>query len=145
MMNSEQKFVVWFVIVERKRVMHMNKACSNSRKGSRAVQRTVSVSYGIIRMRMLLLFIFVLCSVFVFGMFAFKSNAKQEYNAYKYYTSIQIAEGDTLWSIADSYCSDGYETRDDFIQEVKELNHIDEDSIHAGNYLTVPYYSSEQK
>lgn len=59
----------------------------------------------------------------------------------KYYTSIQVQSGDTLWSIADAYI-DGYTiTKLEYISEVCKLNGICEDEIHAGDYIVVPYYS----
>ena len=61
----------------------------------------------------------------------------------KYYTSIRIEQGDTLWGIADRYMTDEYKDRDAYIREVCEMNLISEDEIHAGQYLTVPYYAAE--
>ena len=58
----------------------------------------------------------------------------------KYYTSIQINSGDTLWTIADKYMTDEYADKNDYIREVCNINHISGDSIHSGQYLTVPYY-----
>jgi len=29
------------------------------------------------------------------------------------------------------------------MEEVRDLNHLDSDDIHAGEYLLIPYYSSE--
>lgn len=83
----------------------------------------------------------VLCS----GFFALKTQARQQQEVYKYYTSIQVQSGDTLWSIADQYCTNDNKDRGAFIAEVKELNHIDEDLIHVGHYITIPYYSTTSK
>lgn len=64
--------------------------------------------------------------------------------SYKYYTSIQLEKGDTLWNIANEYMSDEYASTDEYIAEVCALNSISAtDPIHAGQYLTVPYYSNE--
>lgn len=62
---------------------------------------------------------------------------------YKYYTSIQVQKGDTLWNIANEYISAEYVCIDDYIQEVCEINHITEGEIHSGQYLTIPYYSNK--
>ena len=62
----------------------------------------------------------------------------------KYYTSVYIESGDTLWDIAEEYCAEG-ESLQDYIAEVKELNGLKSDQIHAGNYLTIYYYSAEAK
>ena len=61
----------------------------------------------------------------------------------KYYTSIQIEQGDTLWEIAGRYMTDEYKDVNAYIQEVCAMNHISGDQIHAGQYLTVPYYATE--
>ena len=61
--------------------------------------------------------------------------------SYKYYTSIQIQSGETLWSIASTYMTEEYPSIDAYIEEVCSINHIAADEIHAGQYLTVPYYS----
>ena len=63
--------------------------------------------------------------------------------SYKYYTSIQVASGDTLWAIANEYVSDEYADIHEYISEVCSINHIAEDEIHAGQYLVIPYYASE--
>lgn len=63
----------------------------------------------------------------------------------KYYTSIQIQDGDTLWSIADEYIADFDVTKEEYISEICQMNHIHEDDITAGDYLVVAYYSKDIK
>lgn len=59
----------------------------------------------------------------------------------KYYTSIRIEPGDTLWQIADSYVT-AEMPKKEFIREVCRLNHISEnDILCSGDYLVVMYYS----
>ena len=72
-----------------------------------------------------------------------KTKAANERPVYKYYTSIQIEEEDTLWSIADSYANEDYQSKSEYIAEVKQLNQIDEDQIHSGQHLLIPYYSED--
>lgn len=65
---------------------------------------------------------------------------------YKYYTSIEVQYGDTLWSIAQAYCSEEYDSVDDYIYEVMKINHLQQESvIAAGSHLVVPYFSAELK
>lgn len=72
---------------------------------------------------------------------AIKSNAS---SGFKYYTSITVNTGDTLWNIADEYIDyDFYKNKNSYISEVKLINHLEEDTISAGQTLVVPYYSSE--
>ena len=47
----------------------------------------------------------------------------------KYYTSIQIESGDTLWSIASEYMTDEYIDINDYIEEICTINHISKDEI----------------
>lgn len=68
-----------------------------------------------------------------------------ESSRYKYYTSIQVKPGSSLWEIARKYASSEYKDLNDYIREVREINHLDKDTIYAGSYLCVPYYSSEYK
>lgn len=68
-----------------------------------------------------------------------------ESSRYKYYTSIQVEPGSSLWDIAEKYASSEYESLEAYIQEVRQINHLDEDTIYAGSYLCIPYYSSEYK
>lgn len=64
--------------------------------------------------------------------------------SYKYYTSILIKSGDTLWTLAEEYGDDiHYKSNAAYIEEVKQINHLAGDQINAGEYLIVPYYSSE--
>ena len=55
---------------------------------------------------------------------------------YKYYTSIRVSSGDTLWDIANI---------SSYIAEVREINHLSSNQITDGMYLCIPYYSEEYK
>ena len=68
-----------------------------------------------------------------------------ESSRYKYYTSIQVEPGSSLWEISREYASSEYQDLDDYIREVRQINHLDQDTIYAGSYLCIPYYSSEYK
>ena len=73
--------------------------------------------------------------------------AKEEYRPrqYKYYTSLEIQSGDTLWSIASRYADEAYISVEDYIKEIKVINHLPSDMIIEGHYLTVFYYSEHYK
>ncbi|MCP1101714.1 LysM repeat protein [Aequitasia blattaphilus] len=65
--------------------------------------------------------------------------AKGSENALKkYYKSVEIEAGDTLWDLAQKHKGDA-DIRD-YINEIKQLNQLDSDTIHYENYLTVSYY-----
>ena len=61
-------------------------------------------------------------------------------NKPKYYKSIQIQSGDTLWRIAEQHMSREYDSITDYIIEVKRINNLASDDIQANQYLTIPYY-----
>ena len=63
----------------------------------------------------------------------------------KYYKSVRIESGDTLWTIADDYISDLNIDKQEYIAEICELNNICENEIHAGDYVVVAYYSQDMK
>ena len=87
-----------------------------------------------------------LAITFSFSVNSFLSNAKSgnEPISYKYYKSITISNGDSLWSIANEYMDDEhYSSTNDYIKEVKHLNSLKSDYISYGESIIVPYYSYE--
>lgn len=90
--------------------------------------------------------VFILILVIIFigtGFFSKAETQAAEVPAYKYYKSIEIQSGDTLTAIANTYISDQYSDINSYIEEVESINGLTSTTIHAGQYLTVPYYSSE--
>lgn len=86
-----------------------------------------------------------ICSLIGLGtLFGSSSKASNE-NNYKYYTSIEIKNGDTLWNIASEYITEEYASLQEYVTEVKCLNGMQGDSIRSGQFLIIPYYSSELK
>lgn len=74
---------------------------------------------------------------------AFAVSGKNQQPVHKYYTSIQISSGDTVWDIADRYIA-GYDVdKQAYIDEICELNHLQDGQIHSGDHLVVAYYSTE--
>lgn len=61
-------------------------------------------------------------------------------NTQKYYKSIQLQAGDTLWDIAKEHMNQEYDSIFEYIDEVKEINNLDDDEIHEGQYLTIAYF-----
>ena len=60
----------------------------------------------------------------------------------KYYTSIQVQPGDTLWNIAKEYTLGTDITIEEYINEICEINQINQDQICSGDYIVVSYYSA---
>lgn len=80
------------------------------------------------------------------GGFISRAQSPDEETQYKYYTHITVAYGETLWSIADQYMSEEYESKEAYINEIVQINNIDnENELYAGNTIVVPYYSNEFK
>lgn len=64
---------------------------------------------------------------------------------YKYYTSIVIEKGDSLWSIAQEYITSDYDNIQEYIEELIQLNSLTSETIHEGQHLLVAYYDTELK
>lgn len=59
----------------------------------------------------------------------------------KYYKSITIEPGDTLWSIAEEYKSGAYKTTKDYVEELMDMNDVHSGRITSGQKLVVAYYA----
>jgi hypothetical protein len=68
-----------------------------------------------------------------------------DHTAYKYYKSITISAGATLWTITAEFMdSTYYEDMNDYMDEIIYINRMDsEDVLLAGQSLIIPYYSQE--
>lgn len=62
--------------------------------------------------------------------------------ANKYYKSVTIMPGDTLWSLAEEYMDPmQYTDARDYIKELRQINSLDSDSIKSGCHIIVSCYS----
>lgn len=105
-------------------------------------KREAAENQGFIVFVIVLSAFFILVCTMVFG--TIRTSAASADVPYKYYTSIRIQAGDTLWDIADTYCSPEYDTVSDYIEEICSINRLSSgDEIHSGQYIMVPYYSQE--
>lgn len=59
----------------------------------------------------------------------------------KYYKSITIEPGDTLWSIAQEYKSGDYPSTEAYVRELMDINGVHNGNITAGRKLIVAYYA----
>lgn len=71
----------------------------------------------------------------------FSKVERGESNHQKYYTSIEIQEGDSLWSIAKSNMTEEYSSEQEYIDEVKEMNHLTNNQITKGRHIVIPHYT----
>ena len=80
----------------------------------------------------------IILSISVIGSIAVvKADESIQYN--KSFISIEIEYGDTLSSIAQEHAIMDTEY-DDYIQEIRNINNLSSDTIHAGCYLMIPVY-----
>ncbi|MBO5145130.1 MAG: LysM peptidoglycan-binding domain-containing protein [Lachnospiraceae bacterium] len=98
-----------------------------------------------VRRNFIILAVFiVIVTAILFMSFSTQANDFEHQPSYKYYKSIEVSKGDTLWSIAnDNIDSEHYKSTYDYISEVKKMNSLTSDNIVSGSYITIPYYSSE--
>ena len=117
--------------------------CSNKRQGKhnrRGGNGAVRFFTGVFAVLLI-----IVCS-FGFGSFfsSAHGNSKEDPAGYKYYKSIEIKKGDSLWSIAEAHMGNDYESVYEYMDELADINHIDiheMDELQEGNYLTIVYSS----
>ena len=125
----------------RKERMFANE-CSHRVSGGKKMRRRKQKG---VSLAVLLCFAVLIAFSVSFAMTRTAEAGTSESSRYKYYTSIQVEPGTSLWEIAREYASHEYEDLDAYIREVRQINHLDQDTIYAGSYLCIPYYSSEYK
>jgi LysM repeat protein len=106
------------------------------------VRRHVQIQRRIRSFVIACLMIAAFCSGF-FGHTLLSAHAEVQSrdNLVPYYTSIQIQHDDTLWDLAQTYAQgSGYTVRQ-YVDELKRMNHLKSENIHAGEFLTVVYYA----
>lgn len=97
--------------------------------------------------KQIIILIFTFCVILILAVtlgstFAKAKDFKSDAPDYKYFTSILIETGDSLYSIALENMSTHYNSVDAYMNEVKHINSLDEKmSIHVGQYIIIPYYS----
>lgn len=64
---------------------------------------------------------------------------------FKYFTSLEIENGDTIWDIAKENITEEYDSINDYIKEIKQCNNLSSDRITAGHYLLIPYYAEQPR
>ena len=89
----------------------------------------------------------IILSISTFIISAGKINAESDLtkNSYKYFTTVYVESGDSLWSIASKYATEEYRDLDMYIEEVKQINNLSGSKLNQGSYICVPYYSTAHK
>lgn len=89
------------------------------------------------RIVLLISSLILLCFITISFMY-FKSAAHENrFSDNKLYRSVQIEKGDSLWSIANRYMTEDYANIDQYMDELRNLNNLESDTLIEGNYLSV--------
>lgn len=59
----------------------------------------------------------------------------------KYFKTITIEQGDTLWSLAEEYKSGDSRSTREYVKELRRMNDLHSDQINAGQKLVVAYFA----
>ena len=82
--------------------------------------------------------------IFAFSITGKAADQKQSIS-FKYFANVTVAPGQDLEELAMDYCKADTDL-DDYLDEVKSINHLDADgTVNPGDYLILPYYSEEFK
>ena len=84
--------------------------------------------------------ILIIC--IIFGVNNKKQNPEAATSNQKYYACITIDEDETLWTIAEEHYSEEYNSYQEYIDEVKFINNLTDDTIYRGAKLVSPYYAA---
>ncbi len=80
----------------------------------------------------------ILCSVFLFHNGPSSVAAKDPVSYELVYTSVEVQPGDSLWTISGRYMEHSGLSQRDYIEQVRFLNHLYEDTLYPGAHLVIP-------
>jgi len=100
----------------------------NSRRQREAAQKRVAVLFCSI------VAVVMICSV-MFG--AIRTQAAPAETTVKYYTSIQVESGDTLWDLARDFGPDDQDVRR-VIKHICKINNVSPETLQPGQVLLIP-------
>ena len=111
-----------------------------SRRRSRSGKIRIKKSF--IRVcAIVLIFAAALAAVIILSCNSVRTHASVS-GANKYYKSVTIMPGDTLWSLAQEYMDPmQYTDARDYIKELRQINSLESDSIKSGCHIIVSCYS----
>ncbi|RGS80357.1 LysM peptidoglycan-binding domain-containing protein [Coprococcus sp. AF21-14LB] len=87
--------------------------------------------------------IVISCTLLLGSAFASAHDSSEKNTNNKYYKCIEVAPGETLWTIADRYASTEYDSYQEYIDEVIQINQMDCSTLYADQKLIIPYYAEE--
>jgi len=116
-----------------------------NRNHKKEQERRLRIRKNVIRMcGIALVFIAVVACALIIGKSAVSTRAASASSGDKYYKSVTIQNGDTLWSIAEEYMDPNeYSDIRVYINEIKSINNLRSDTITHGQHLIVSYYKHD--
>ena len=128
-------------MINEDKIMKYKTAIKSHRSAKRAAdKRRLKKSLGRV-CAIVFIFAAAMAAVIILSSNAVKTHASVS-GATKYYKSVTIMPGDTLWSIAEEYMDPmQYKDARDYIRELRQINSIGSDSINSGCYIVVACYS----
>ncbi len=109
------------------------------RTDGRSRTKSLSLKGGLFRISFVIFIVMFFCVAGILNITAEGS----EKMVGKQYKSIQIEEGDTLWSIALDYNDESLSdcSIEEYIDDIMKINNlVRDDKITSGNYIIVPIY-----
>ena len=86
--------------------------------------------------------VIVMTAVLSFRSITSQAQEERAEVTYKYFKSLEIEQGDTLWSIAQEYIDyTYYDGVQDYIDEVLDINNMQNDTVKVGQCIIIPYFS----
>lgn len=116
--------------------MYEDRIVKNRRRRTRQLRRHIAI---FIITSLLIVFSAITLSTFI------SKASESEDTLFKYYKTIEISKGETLWDLAVKYASEHDEDYTTYIEEVMNMNHLESDLIVSGDIILIPYYSTEFK
>lgn len=104
---------------------------------SREVRNNLSLSVVVLSLVLVVVVILITSHAMI-------SKANEQYAVEKFYQSYEVQDGDNLWDIAADYYNVECGTTSEYIDEIKSMNHLGDDTIHAGEHIVIPYYVIQQ-
>ncbi len=104
------------------------------------LQKTVNFIHNNYKKLILCISILLVASIIIFGASGMNRDVSANTHNEKYFKCISVERDDTLWSIAKEYMSEEYDSVEDYIAEVMEINGLTSDTLYNGASIIVPYY-----
>ena len=119
----------FYICIVFNEVTEMKKRRVNAKKRSLFIKMVT----GVVIVAAVILFLVIMNSAKV------KTNAGVNTGT-KFYRSVMVEKGDTLWSIAKENVSPGQEDIRALVNEIKDINNLTRDEITYGANIIIPYY-----